>query len=103
MVTAACRLTKLERIEIWEATFDHLFLLAGQAVKLDKIKVKFNKESGNKLHFRGIYNVINLVALNEERFKLERARKLTIYVEEDVYLRTKWIIRDIDLNMIRLK
>lgn len=46
---------------------------------------------------------INITALNMERKKLKDARKVTIYVSEDVYLATKWATSNTSLDLIELK
>lgn len=46
---------------------------------------------------------INLDRLNRERAKLPNAEKITLYVDERLYLATKWTRRETDLPFIRLK
>lgn len=43
--------------------------------------------------------VLNLAMLNEERAKLVGARKITLYVRNDVSLHTKWMTRNGDMNL----
>ncbi|XP_055306450.1 uncharacterized protein LOC129570761 [Sitodiplosis mosellana] len=43
--------------------------------------------------------VLNLVALNKERGKLPNARKVTIYVRDDVFLATKWATKNGDTHL----
>ncbi|XP_055306372.1 uncharacterized protein LOC129570697 isoform X2 [Sitodiplosis mosellana] len=47
--------------------------------------------------------VLDIAALNKDRKKLAGARKLTIYVNERVYLATKWATTDTSLELIELK
>lgn len=47
--------------------------------------------------------ILDVAALNEERKKLEGARKVTIYVIEDIYLRTKWSTHSINLNLVEIR
>lgn len=49
--------------------------------------------------------ILNLIALNKERAKLQNARKMTIYVRDDVFLTTKWAMKhgDINLRFIEMK
>ncbi|XP_055307593.1 uncharacterized protein LOC129571765 [Sitodiplosis mosellana] len=47
--------------------------------------------------------VLDIAALNKERKKLVGARKVTIYVNERIYLATKWATSDTSLEMIELK
>ncbi|XP_055297754.1 uncharacterized protein LOC129566142 [Sitodiplosis mosellana] len=46
---------------------------------------------------------LDIAALNKERKKLAGARKVTIYVNERVYLATKWATTDTSLELIELK
>lgn len=48
-------------------------------------------------------SVLDIVALNKERKKLNGARKVTIYVDESLYLTTKWVTSTTALEMIELK
>lgn len=45
---------------------------------------------------------IDLQQLNKVRDKMLEARKVTIYVEEDIFLASKWAVKDTDLDLIRL-
>lgn len=47
--------------------------------------------------------VIPLTALNKERKNLPGAKKVTLYVEEYIYLATKYFIQQTDLDLISLK
>ncbi|XP_055303149.1 uncharacterized protein LOC129568846 isoform X1 [Sitodiplosis mosellana] len=51
------------------------------------------------------WRVLDLVAINKERAKLSGARKITIYVRDDIFLATKWTVRhgDINLSLIEMK
>lgn len=46
---------------------------------------------------------LDIAALNNERKKMNGARKVIIYILEDVYLRTKWAMMDINHNWIEIK
>ncbi|XP_055305039.1 uncharacterized protein LOC129569870 [Sitodiplosis mosellana] len=46
---------------------------------------------------------LDLAAWNKEREKLAGARKVTIYVDEDIYLATKWATNETDYDLIELK
>lgn len=54
--------------------------------------------------FRGVdyRNGLDLSVLNEERRKLIGAKKISIYVHDDMYLATKWT-RPIHLDLIELR
>lgn len=99
MEEIAGNLTKLERIFIQNATYDDMLAFIRRSPKLKVIKI-FHKD---KEHFNG--GILNLVKLNEEREKLLKARKVIIYVEDDVFLATKWATDngDTNLNLIEMK
>lgn len=54
-------------------------------------------------HFIPKTKVVNLLALNREREQLPGAQKITLYVDEESYLATKWAFGETDLKFIRLK
>lgn len=45
----------------------------------------------------------DLLKLNDERKKLAEARKIMIFVKEDVYLATKWTMNDTKQSLIEIK
>lgn len=50
------------------------------------------------------WRILDLPALNRERAKLPGARKITIFVRDDVFLSTKWAMNgDINLSFIELR
>lgn len=101
----ANNLTNLTQIHFQVAFFDQIFMIISQAVKLEKIKIN-SLLDGSRRRQDGTYDnikIINLVELNKERELLNGAGKVVIYVEEKVYLTTKWALGDTDFNLIRLK
>ena len=46
---------------------------------------------------------LDIAALNDERKKLQPARKVTIFVEEYVYVKTKWAMASTSLDLIELR
>lgn len=48
-------------------------------------------------------NVLDISALNIERKKLEAARKVLVYVSEDVYIATKWAKMPISLSLVEIQ
>lgn len=89
----AVDLKNMTRIHFTNSSQDHLMLLIGEAAKLEKIRIWY---------FRDI-NTINMLALNRHRSKLQSAKKITLYVEENVYLATKRTNQDTNLELIQLK
>ncbi len=100
METAASSLSRLGRIHFKYASIDDILPFIKRARRVKKVKVEHLLEG---IHFSMRRNVIDLVALNEKREKLDHAHKLTIYVKEKVYLATKWALKDTDYSLIRLK
>lgn len=93
----AGNLKKLERLFIQNATYDDMMAFIRRSPKLKLIKV-FPKDME---HFNG--GVMNLVKLNEERKNLPKARKLIIYIEDNVFLPTKWATDDGDTNLSHIE
>lgn len=98
--TVALHLTNLQRIHFVYATFNDIFHFIGQSRQVKSIRVD---NLGEGIHFSAASNVIDLMALNREREKLIRAQKVTVYVTEQIYLATKWNLKETDLTMIRIK
>lgn len=98
-------LTNLTRIHFEVVFFDQIAMMIGQALKLKKIQINSLLDRSRR-HQDGTYDhikLINLNKLNEERELLNGAGKVAIYVDEDVYLNTKWTLGNTDFNLIRLK
>lgn len=101
----ANNLTNLTQIHFQVAFFDQIFMIISQAVKLEKIQINSILD-GSRRRQDGKYDnikIINLVELNKERELLNGAGKVVIYVEEKVYLTTKWALGDSNFHLIRLK
>lgn len=95
----AGNLMKLEKLYIQNATYDDMLAFIRYSPKLKLIKV-FPTDNE---HFNG--GIINLVKLNEERKQLTNAQKIVIYVEDDIFLATKWATDngDTNLSLIEMK
>lgn len=91
-------LTKLEQIQILQASMAEILPFISNSKNLEKIHIMNFYSADGYQEF-----VINLAALNKEREKLDGACKTTIYVREIYYLYTKWAQKDTDLSLIRLK
>lgn len=88
----------VERLHFEEAVSTHLvpFICHSPTVEhigVDSLEPKDYMEDG----------VIDLKGLNNERAKLLRPRKVTIYVQESIYLATKWALPTIDFKFVELK
>lgn len=90
-------LSNLKRIHFSSATLADVVILVSQAESLGKIQIEQFEDGLN-------WNkIIDLIALNNEREKLQAAENLTIYVREDIYLATKWAYIETKLSLIELK
>lgn len=89
-------LLNLERIYFFEITFDRILPLIYGLAKLKVIKI-------SQLKNRHEFGKMNLRALNERRRQLQGAKKLRIYVKEDLFLATKWNENTINYDLFELK
>lgn len=93
-------LINLKGIHFIRASIDDIMPFIKRSVKMQKIKV--NRLAAG-IHFNTRTKVIDLLALNGEREKLPDAAKITLYVDEEIYLATKWAMKENDFGLIRLK
>lgn len=94
----AQNLNNVERIHLCSRYFDNFLAFIRHSPKVKEI-IASSLESGIYLK----NNVIDLTALNNERKALAGARKITIYVAENIYLGTKWASKEITFNLVELK
>lgn len=92
-------LKSLKRLQMKRASFNEIWPFICQSVKLKEIVVHYQLRGG--IHFNDITNIIDLFAVNKEREKLANAKKVTIYVDEEIYLATKWALKETDCRLIR--
>lgn len=85
----------LERLYFWKAGIYNLVPFLRYSAKLKKIKVQHFEPGEN---FASI-----LTTINAERANLSRAQKVTIYLDENIYLDFKWTTNSSDLGFIRIK
>lgn len=81
------------------------FLSLGNVVADDILPFLNRSEKLYRIHAHFKENVIDLRRLNKEREKLARARKVTIYVPDNIFLATKWstVNGDTKLNLIEMR
>ncbi|XP_031637956.1 uncharacterized protein LOC116350333 [Contarinia nasturtii] len=79
------KLASLERVHFGQATFSDVLLFIGRLVTLNTIKVDHFKNAHDFNH------TLDLKTMNEQRKALCDASKIIVYVEETIYLNTKWI------------
>lgn len=92
------KVPKLESISFSEATSDDILTFICHSSKLRIIKVDLLLDG---THLKN--GILNLVALNKEREKLTNARKVVIYVNESVFLSTKWTHNVMNFKKIELR
>lgn len=91
--TAAVELANLEFIKC--ARVNDIMPFIRNSPKLKAIVVTLLDENDAK--------TLNIEELNKERSKLSNARKVTIYVEDEVYLKAKWSKNGTDRKFIEIK
>lgn len=93
-------LSNIKRINFKKAHIDHMLPFIRHSVKLQKIYVG---SLFGGTHYNQHTHVIDLGALNRKRAQLPNARKITLYVEEHIYLATKWSMKGNNFGLIRMK
>lgn len=101
-------LANLEKIVLWEANIEDVLTIIRHSVKIKEIKIRTLKEKGRfsaefneKKYF--YQNRLNLVALNHERKNILGACKVQIFVNEDIYIATKWTTGETKHTLVELK
>lgn len=89
--------TNLNRISFHLIASHDILPFIRHSTKLKKMKIQYLSDSKN------CQNILNLSNLNDEREKLHGASKVTIYVNEEVYLATKWAMNGTDFNLIEIR
>lgn len=97
METLAMNLTKLERLYLYEAKTDDLVPFFRHSIKLNSFKV-IRYYGGNLING----HALNLFALNRQREQLNGARKICLYVNEKIYLATKWKLNNLHLSLVQI-
>lgn len=92
----------LKRIYFTRANIDHIMMFVTRTATLKAMKVEILTGLCNFWE-KPKTNVIDLLALNRAREQLEGAEKVTILVDNEVYMATKWAMKETDLRLIRLK
>lgn len=91
-------LVNIERIKFGVVTLNEMLPFIRRSVKLTKMDIRrINSDETVEV------DKLDIVALNNARKQLEGARKLTLYVSENVYLATKWTVNDTNFDLIELK
>lgn len=87
----------LERIWLKEASYDNFIQFIRHLPNLKQIKIDVILVDE---HFNN--NIINMFALQKMRQQLPEARQITIYVDDNVYVATKWATKT-KTSLIKLK
>lgn len=96
----ATKFEYLKHIYFGQSNLSQVKLFISRNSKLERIQIdKFVDKAGKNEYKK----VLNLIDLNRERSMLSNAKKITLFVEEPVYLATKRANRQIDLDFIKLK
>lgn len=96
----ACNCENLEIIQFGVSSLGHIMPFICQAenltkLRIDRLRIDIKDPEKEK--------ILNLSRLNRERAELSNARKITMYVEEELYLATKWATGQLNLEFIQLK
>lgn len=87
----------LERVFVLTATLNAIQSFMSHAPKLKQVRVT------SLIHGNGeMPNVHDFLTLNEERKKLVGACKVTIYIDEEIFLKLKWSSK-LNFGMVELK
>lgn len=98
--TVATKCECLKRIHFGKSNLSHVKMFIGGNLKLQQIRIEWFM---NDFGIREKMKVLNLIELNKERAKLSNAKKITLFVQEPVYLATKRAMRETELEFIKLK
>lgn len=79
------KLPNLERIHFSEANADHILPFIRFSPRLKQVKIGDLKDGTHMTD-----GILDIETLNNQRMALPKARKVTIYVNETVFLATKW-------------
>lgn len=92
--------TKLNYIYFHDEKIDNILPFIKNSPTLSKIQINLLQ---NGIHFNDANNVLNLSALNDERQKLHKATKITIFAHEQIYLETKKQVKQTNFDFVEIK
>ncbi|XP_031638902.1 uncharacterized protein LOC116351014 [Contarinia nasturtii] len=98
VITLPNNLMDIERIYMEKATFNEVLQFIRYAPRVTHIKI-YSLNDGTYFNNK----VLDLEALNEDRKVLQGARKITIYVDEEIFLATKWTYQTTKIQNIEIK
>lgn len=91
MEMLAIKLTQLKRLHICGARVEFILPFLRHTKTLQTILIESDLD-----------NALNVIALNQEREKLERAQKVSIGVCENIYLATKWQFGQLNCQFVQI-
>lgn len=95
----ANNLSNVHRINFRYADIDEILPFIHHFPNVKQIKIMSLNAGTGTYYKKGI---IDLATLNNERQKLPNARKITMFLNEELFLKNKWN-QDINLSLIELK
>lgn len=103
MKILAKNLTKLERIFIGDATIKDIIPFVKYSMNLMKLNVAFNDDiQSNEAHKSNAF--LDCIKLNKAREKFNGAKKITVFVQENDFLETKWMNNgNINMEFVEIK
>lgn len=93
-------MVNLSLIYFYKASLEHILLFLRYSKKLRKIEIRHLMIANEKQFNQGI---LDLAMLNKERSRLIGAEKITIYLKEALFLKTKWANSTIDFPTLEIK
>ncbi|XP_055306459.1 uncharacterized protein LOC129570769 [Sitodiplosis mosellana] len=88
MDTLAKSLVNLRRLSLYNAKYEDIVTFISLSVKIKEIEAHFKRGE-----------CIDLAKLNEQRNSLNDASKVMLFVQEDIFLKSKWTTKNGNLNL----
>lgn len=92
------KLPILERIHFSEATSNHILPFVRHSPRLKQMKIE---ELSDGAHLDG--GILDILTLNTERMKMIRKHKLMIYLNERVFVTTKWNKQNMNYSFVEVR
>lgn len=100
---ASNNLNKLMHIHVFHDSIENILVFIKSIKCLPKLRTIQLDLIKNGTHFNEYYGIINLKAINDELAQFKNSAKITIYVQEKIYLATKFAFKQMKLDLIELK
>lgn len=99
----AKQLENLQRIHFQHISLQDVRAFFRQSINLRKMKIDRLEDSERSFDDEMFGNVLYLSLWNEEREKLPAAKKVTIYIYDEVYLATKWAMKGKEFRLVEMQ